>query len=107
MNKVLLLLLLLLLYRLSEVNKTLSELETIRDEGEKLVKKYKKYRSTIHAVDVTTCALAVGRTAAGVACISSVIALPIGVGVQCTSLALGLISVLSKYVWKRLGLKVP
>lgn len=93
-------------YRLQSINQMLSDLESIKDERERLVKKYKKYRCTVHNIDVACAGLAVASTAAGLAVLSTIVGAPIAIGVQSVGLGFGAASVLSKYAGRRLGLKL-
>lgn len=92
--------------RLRSINQMISELETIMEERERLVKRYKKFRSGVHVVDHTCTALAVGSTAAGLAVLTTIVGAPIAVGIQSVGLGFGCGTILAKYVWNRLSLKI-
>lgn len=92
--------------RLQSINQTISELEKCMEERERLVKRYKKFRSGAHVVDYTCTTLAVGSTATGLVALTTIVGAPIAVGLQSAGLCFGCGTILAKFVWKRLSLKV-
>lgn len=92
--------------RLRSINKMISELEDQRSKREALVNRYKKLRRGAQIVDHTCTGLAVGSTAAGIAVLTTIVGAPIAIGIQSAGLGFGCGTLITKYMWRKVNLKI-
>lgn len=94
------------LYRLNSIEKIISEHESVKKVREKLVKKYKKWSSIFYCIDKACACLALACTATTIAILTTIIGAPIAISVQSVGLGFGFGSLLSKYLKRRVNIKL-
>jgi len=92
-------------FRLSEITRLKTYLETEAKTREHLRKKYGRGIAACHGVDGALTVACMGLGCAGVGLLATIIAAPIAVGLEAAALACGVFGVAAKFIERRLAAK--
>ena len=92
-------------HRLQHVAEVRSRLEKERDFRASLYKKYRHRANVADRLDTGLTAASVGLAASGIGLLSTIIAVPVAVGLQAWAIACGLLGAGGKFIGRRLGVK--
>ena len=92
-------------HRLRHVAEVRSRLEKERDFRASLFKKYRRGANVADGLDTALTAASVGLAASGIGLLSTIIAVPVAVGLQAGAIVCGLLGAGGKFIGRRLGVK--
>lgn len=89
-------------YRLQKINEIQRFLENEREKRESLSKKYHRAVKIVDGIDVGLTSITMGLTIGGLGLLTTIVALPIVVTMEGIALGTGVLSIVGKYVNKKL-----
>lgn len=92
-------------YRLQKIGEIQKELESEREKRATLSKKYHRAVKVISAVDSTLAVSTMGLGVAGIGVLSTIIAAPIAIAMECAALGASILSIIGNQVNKKLSRK--
>ena len=92
-------------HRLQHVAEVRSRLEKERDFRASLYKKYRRGANVADGLDTALTAASLGLAASGIGLLSTIIAMPVAVGLQAGAIVCGLLGAGGKFIGRRPGVK--
>ena len=93
------------LYRLYEISRARKNLELERDQRALLYKKYQRGVGVMDGTNTALIAASTGMGVSGVAILSTVVAIPMTIGLEIGAVVCGVGGVISKFISRRLSVK--
>ena len=93
-------------YRLQEISRLRKHLEDEREKRSQLEKKYRRAVNILNGCDTTLLLISALTGVGGVGLLSTVVAAPVVIGLEATSLLCGIVGAVGKIVGRRLAVKV-
>ncbi len=92
-------------YRLHKINEIQKLLENERDKRKGLAKKYHRANNIVSTIDAGLVSISMVLGVGGIGLLSTIIATPLVIAMEATSIWLGLLSICGTYASKKLSLK--